>query len=64
MTAPPPGAIARFVCVLGADIDAGLASVTALVGETFPGPGAMRGDHDAVPRDPAGAAFAPWQKGT
>ena len=64
MTASPPGSIARLVHVVGAGLDAGLASATALRGEALPGPGAMGGDRDAVLRDPAGAAFALWQKGT
>ena len=64
MTAPPPGAIAWLVSVVGADPDASLASATALGGAVLPGPGAMAGNRCAVLRDPAGAAFALWQKGT
>ena len=54
---------AWLVYVVVADLDASLASATALGGEILAGPKAMGSDRYAVLRDPAGAAFALWQKG-
>lgn len=46
------------------DLDASLASASALGGEVLAGPKAMGADRYAVLRDPAGAPFALWQKGS
>ena len=54
---------AWLVYVVVADLDASLASAAALGGEILAGPKSMGTDRYAVLRDPAGAAFALWQKG-
>ena len=54
---------AWLVYVVVDDLDANLASARALGGEVVAGPKAMGTDRYAVLRDPAGAAFALWQKG-
>ena len=53
-----------LVYVVVADLDASLSSATALGGEVLAGPKAMGTDRYAVLRDPAGAPFALWQKGS
>ncbi len=53
-----------LVYVVVADLDASLASARALGGEILAGPKAMGTDRYAILSDPAGAAFALWQKGT
>jgi predicted enzyme related to lactoylglutathione lyase len=53
-----------LVYVVVADLDASLSSAAALGGEILAGPKAMGTDRYAVLRDPAGAAFALWQKGS
>lgn len=55
---------AWLVYVVVTDLDASLASATALGGKVLAGPKAMGTDRYAVLSDPAGAAFALWQKGT
>jgi len=54
---------AWLVYVVVADLDASLASAAALGGKVLAGPRAMGTDRYAVLSDPAGAAFALWQKG-
>jgi uncharacterized protein len=54
---------AWLVYVVVADLDASLASAAALGGKVLAGPKAMGTDRYAVLSDPAGAAFALWQKG-
>lgn len=53
-----------LIYVVVADLDTSLASAKALGGEILAGPKAMGTDRYAILRDPAGAAFALWQKGT
>jgi hypothetical protein len=56
----PPSWLAYVVV---SDLDASLASARALGGRVLAGPKAMGEDRYAVLVDPAGAAFALWQKG-
>ena len=46
------------------DLDSSLASATSLGGEVLAEPKAMGADWYTVLRDPAGAPFALWQKGS
>jgi predicted enzyme related to lactoylglutathione lyase len=46
------------------DLDAGLSSAVALGGEVLAGHEAIGTHRDDVLRDPAGAPFALWQKGS
>lgn len=56
----PPAWLVYFVVT---DLDANLAAAASLGGEVLAGPRTMGSDRYAVLRDPAGAAFALWQKG-